>query len=283
MVRVAGLARRQKLIGSDARLAKLLSVLDRHEVLDSREALRAALDSKNRLEEYQPRGPFILGFDTNAAFRLGLNGTRGANAVDYLRVRHDGPVIIPGQVLQEIWNNSLEGLDPKAKRISAALENLRNEAAGIGQDLGETGEAVERAVAELSGVHGSWIDPSARETFERTLDALIAIGVVANVPRSELLAVARARHETKTPPGFRDPAGNHGDFFVWADFLFGAMEMKAAAVDAVVFVTNDNKKDWSRNGVAHPVLAAEARAVIGKPFYLWSLEEFQRFATEQMG
>lgn len=256
--------------------------LDRSHTLDSRQALFDALDARNRIPDYVPGASFALGFDTNAAFRVGLNGTHGANAVDYLRTRHRGPIVLPGQVLQEIWNNSLEGLDPKAKKISAALDKLKAEAAGIGQDLGESGELVEQAVNGLVELHGDWIDPSARETFERTLEVFLEHATVAHTPRAPFHSIAKARHETKTPPGFRDPAGNHGDFFVWADFLLGVLRELTPTVESVVFVTNDTKKDWSRNGVAHPILVAEAQAITRRPFHLWTVERFQRYADEQM-
>ncbi len=202
--------------------------------------------------------------------------------MDYLRTRHKGPLILPGQVLQEIWNNSLEGLDPKAKKISKALEALKSEASGIGQELGETGEAAENAVRELVSSHSDWIDPSARTTFERTLAVFVEKATVAHVPRSAFHVIAQSRHDTKTPPGFRDPTGNNGDFFVWADFLLGALRTMTQAVEAVVFVTNDTKKDWSRNGIPHPVLVSEARAVVNRPFHLWTVDQFQDFAASQM-
>lgn len=244
--------------------------------------LYEALDARNRIASFVPSQAFALGFDTNAAFRLGLNGSRGTDAVDYLRARHQGPLILPGQVLQEIWNNSLEGLDPKAKKIAKAMDALKSEASGIGQELGASGEAVEDAVDKLVEAHGDWIDPSARATFERTLEVFLKKATVAHVPRSAFHVIAQSRHDTKTPPGFRDPASNNGDFFVWADFLLGTLRTMTQDLEAVVFVTNDTKKDWSRNGVPHPVLVAEARAVVNRPFHLWTVERFQEFAGSQM-
>lgn len=267
---------------ADVHVKRLLTYLDRHETLNSLEALYEALDARNRIASFMPSGAFAVGFDTNAAFRLGLNGSKGTDAVDYLRARHQGPLILPGQVLQEIWNNSLEGLDPKAKKIAKALEALKSEASGIGQELGELAEAAENAISKLVASHGDWIDPSARATFERTLEVFREKATVAHVPRSAFHAIAQTRHDTKTPPGFRDPAGNNGDFFVWADFLLGTLRTMTEDLEAVVFVTNDTKKDWSRNGVPHPVLVAEARAIVDRPFHLWTVERFQEFAASQM-
>ncbi len=264
----------------DQHVTLLLDLLDRNTTLDSREALFNALDPRGRIPTFAPAtDDFALGFDTNAAFRLGLGGSRGTNAVDYLDVRHSGPLIMPGQVLQEIWNNSLEALDPQAKRISKAMDNLKEQVSGIGQSLGDSGEAVEVAVAELVSTHGDWIDPQVRSIFERTMKVFLARASVAQVPRALFHPVATSRHNTKTPPGFRDPAGNNGDFFVWADFLLGALRSLTSTTEAVVFVTNDSKKDWSRNGTSHPVLMAEAAAVLRRPFHMLSIEQFQTFAS----
>lgn len=210
-----------------------------------------------------------------------MNGGRGDSALDYLSARHVGPLVLPGQVLQEIWNNSLEGLDPQAKRIAKALDALKKDVSGIGQSLGASGEAAESAVADLLAAHGDWIDPQARSVFERTMQVFLARAVVAHVPRALFHPIAESRHNTKTPPGFRDGAGNNGDFFVWADFLLGSLRTLTASTEAVMFVTNDTKKDWSRNGVIHPILMAEASVTLNRPFHMLTVEEFQRFVSER--
>lgn len=264
----------------DEHLARLRKLMDRGETLDSRQALFNALEPRSRVAKPELKtDDFTLGFDTNAAFRVGLNGSRGDGALDYLRVRHRGPLVMPGQVLQELWNNSVEGLDPKAKKISKALENLNNEVSAIGLSLGPQGEAVETAVADLLASHADWIDPQARTIFERTMEVFLARAVVAHVPRSLFHPIAVARHNTKTPPGFRDDLNNNGDFFVWADFLLGAMRTLTATTEAVIFVTNETKKDWSRNGVIHPLLMAEASLVVDRPFFMLSVDEFHSFVA----
>jgi hypothetical protein len=40
-----------------------------------------------------------------------------------------------------------------------------------------------------------------------------------------------------------------------------------------VLVTDDRKIDWSRSGMAHPILVDEVKALVGVPFEIWNLEK----------
>lgn len=255
-------------------LASVHRVLNRVDPISSLIELRRGVASE-RPSRFNPEMPFAVGFDTNAVFRLGL-GPRGADAVDYLANSHQGPVIIPGQTIQEVWNNSLSAVLPQAKVVRKKLDELEGEMLKVNQHLGEEAAAVREAISDLIALRGDWVDPAALGTFEQTLESLLAAGLAYYVPREQFAALAQVRRDTKTPPGFED--SGFGDFFVWADFLFGVASAPKE-FDSLVFVTNDAKRDWSRNGVSHPILVAEAEAVGGVPFELWTLAQFQNFAS----
>ena len=259
----------------DSDLERVWRVLNRDSAIAPLSELRTGLFSDGR-PSFDPQEPFALGFDTNAIFRVGL-GARGADSLDYLRAKHDGPVIIPGQAIQEIWNNLLAAVEPQAKKLRKMFDDLSVEVLGIDQSLGAPGVAVREAIEDLVSSHGDWIDPSAQAAFDATLDVLETVGTCRFVPRSEFATLAEIRKATKTPPGFRDAIG-YGDFFIWADFLYGVAGSDPKDFGAVVFVTNDAKSDWSRHGVAHPVLVAEALGIVNVPFRLLALSEFQKFA-----
>ncbi len=258
-------------------LDRVWRALDRLDHISALEELRNGL-AADRRPPLDPHTAIAIGFDTNAIYRLGL-GPRGADSLDYLRSVHTGPVLVPGQSVQEIWNNLLAAVEPQAKRLRKRFEELEAEVATIGQHLGGSGTAVREAIDELARTHGDWIDPASQSTFDATLDALLSVGTSAYVPRVEFAAVARVRKETKTPPGFQDAVG-YGDFFVWADFLYGLALADPASYQAFVLVTNDTKSYWSRNGVPHPILVAEAFTVAPVPFRLWTLGEFHAFARQ---
>jgi hypothetical protein len=85
------------------------------------------------------------------------------------------------------------------------------------------------------------------------------------------------RKKTKTPPGFRDD--DDGDFFIWVDFLTGLLNARAAgeSYGRVALVSLERKVDWSRAGMAHPILVAEVRALLNVPFEIWTID---RLAAE---
>ena len=224
-----------------------------------------------------------FGFDTNALYRIGLNGTSGDNAIDYLSQQHNAPVIIPGQTIQEVWNNIVAGLEPQAKKVQKAFEALETDLLAIEQELGTAGDTARVAIDALTDAHADWLDPSSFTIFDRTVEALLKVGSVSYVPRVEFTELARVRNDTKTPPGFRDENNNHGDFFVWADFLYGLAKVSTGGLGASVFVTDERKIDWRRLARPHPLLIAEASAVSGLPFDLWTVADFQRHVNKLVG
>lgn len=257
----------------DVSLDKVWNVLNRSTDVESLRELHRGLSERER-PHLGINQTIAFGFDANAIFRLGL-GAQGANSLDYLTNQHYGPVIIPGQAVQEVWNNFLAGVEPNAKAVSRKLGELENELATIGQELGVLGDGAKAAVQALIKSHGDWTDSQALVEFEGAVRALLSVGEVTYVPRDEFYRLAQVRKETKTPPGFRDESTNFGDFFIWADFLYGLAKADLDGVDAVVMVTNDQKSDWSRNSVPHPILVSEARSISGKEFRLWTLKMFQ--------
>ena len=78
-------------------------------------------------------------------------------------------------------------------------------------------------------------------------------------------------------------------FFIWAHFLKGLQAAQADGVKFVraILVTRDQKVDWSRAGMAHPILAAEMKALLGVSFEIRSDErlssEIERAIGQESG
>lgn len=256
---------------NDEALQDVWDVLNRTVVLDALSPLQDALAGKSKYKD--PRPPFAIGFDTNALFRVALGHT-GTEVIDYLRVKHNGPVVIPGQTLQEVWNNELVGLRPQAKNLSEKLDELLTMSKKNEYELGDTGHAVTSAITALMDEHGKVFDGSAHNPFLNLLDVLTDVGTPAFVPRHEFAKLGHVRHSSKTPPGYQD--SSLGDFFVWCDFLYG-VRLATEPYNTVVFVTDDRKKDWSRRGIPHPLLSAEVSSLVKKHLFLWTRDDLNEY------
>lgn len=223
----------------------------------------------------------ILGFDTNALFRLGSTPA-GVDIIDYLRSRGDLQLIVPGQAIQELWNNEVAVIQPIARALHRRLEELEKEATKLDHRFGAQGSTVRDAVSELVDAHSEYRDESALESFKTTLDLFESRASCGFVPRVDFWPLAEVRNHTKTPPGFKDDG--YGDFFLWADFLYLlAQSEDLVPADGVILVTEDVKKDWSRAGAPHPILAAEARAIRDVPFHLWTLKQLGDWVAAKSG
>lgn len=221
----------------------------------------------------------LFGFDTNAIFEVGRRGNRGATAVDEISRRKGKGLVLPGQVVQELWNNHFSASGPKLKPLKRKYTEVIDELNSAGflssDEFDGAARTVERTIDKLD----DWVDPESLRIFSETLKALVGIGCATYVPRFEFSELANVRHATKTPPGFDDKGVNHGDFFVWADFLLGVARSDLNHVDSIVFVTQEKKRDWRVNGRTHPILTAEATAVSERPFALWDVDEFVEYAV----
>ncbi|XEC27527.1 DUF4935 domain-containing protein [Streptomyces fradiae] len=97
----------------------------------------------------------------------------------------------------------------------------------------------------------------------------------------------KERVEQGIPPGFEDARkseNGHGDFFVWEQLLREAEKRKSS----VIFVTNDEKKDWVHKQAGlvvgpRPELIAEFQGRCGEDFLLVNLALFLKVAKGKLG
>lgn len=220
----------------------------------------------------------IIGFDTNALLRV-VNSSSGNDAIDFLSVRHDGPLIVPLQTLAEFWNN----IDSFQRDLRSDLSNQLDQIRSIIDQVptARFGGELHTLLNDLT--KHAWVDGSLKvedlpARIGDLLNALVGKGNITSVSRSRFRQLGSARMAAKTPPGFKDD-GKLGDFFVWADWLLGLAAHRAKATHAV-FVTEDRKKDWYRAGVAHPILFAEVYEVSSLSFSLMPVSTFLRLAQD---
>lgn len=206
----------------------------------------------------------ILGLDTNILKLLQLDRLLVGSLLDAAKSDRVN-LIIPSQCALEYWNNfatfnqeSLRGPMQNAKKLSEFAESP------------EVQESAKQILSHLSEMVSN--TPASPEAFlDRSIgviESLAQVSYVSFVDRLRFRPLAEARFMTKMPPGFQDSskASPYGDFYVWSDFLIGAL----CVLDTVhweeatlLFLTNDKKSDWRSGSIAHPFLTTEAASVTG--------------------
>ena len=249
----------------------ILAIFDRRTPIDALDALTRAIENSDSLPKLE-LSKTAIGLDANVFLRL-QSHPKGTTVVDYLIGLHEAPLILPGQSIQEFWNNQTEAITTVGKKLKSNFTNFKKAVNNIDDDFGDYLSQIENLLDQFFAEHGNvYEEKTLRDTIS-VLKNLKRRAIVPFCPREKYLKIAQHRNDTKTPPGFMD--SGDGDFFVWADFLYGLKKLQHDGVsfERVVMVTNEKKKDWSRDGVAHPILAAELNALLGVPFETWSMDK----------
>lgn len=256
--------------GSSDQIRRVFEVLDRKVKLNPLVKMKEALVSlkDGREGEINVRNEStVFGFDTNALVNIG-NQEKGDDIIDFLKRQKN--VVIPGQVIQETWNfirkstqnqNQNQNLINIRRMQKEDVESIRNL---LGDDKSRHASELLQELRNLFEEYQPQTDTKYLNSLISTISSLEATAICPFVPRDSFLQLAEARNKTNTPPGFRDSDKNHGDYFVWADFLLGVYILDNLSIENIVLVTNDTKNDWSTKGVAHPILGAEVEALCKK-------------------
>lgn len=221
-------------------------------------------------------------FDSNVFINMG-KGAKGAELIDYFAQQHNAPIILPSQVLVELWNNQLTGVEAYVGRLGRQFDELNKTIVEIEPHYSTLKTGATALINEFQSDYGHIIEQKNLTDLTGLLDMLSKKARYSQVSREALLECAQQRKRTKTPPGFRDDGD--GDFYVWAEFLGGLMTAKIEGVgfESAVLITDDVKKDWSTNGTPNPVLAAEMMALVGVPFHVMRPTDLKAGIKELLG
>lgn len=250
-------------------LEDIIELFERRGQVDGLSALIDALDPD---EGDADLGSTAIAIDANVFMRVSTH-PKSALIIDYLASQHSAPLILPGQAVQEFWNNQIDAVDTVARKLKRSFDEFRGQVDRIPEDLTEIKGKMAALVDEFSESYGYIYEGSTVSKTSDFLNILREKATVPYCPRPQIHGIAAHRKSTKTPPGFKDHGD--GDFFIWADLLYGLKKAQLEKNDFsnVVLVTNDTKKDWSRDGKAHPILAAEIAALLNASFETWTLDK----------
>jgi hypothetical protein len=260
------------LADKNTREGQILAVLNREKELGALDALISAYKPELRKIELS-QAAIVL--DSSAFLRLGNQ----EDVIDYLRARHVAPIILPGQSIQEFWNNNLNVADSIATGIGRKFDALKTEVEKVDSSFRDFADRFSALITEFRSSFGYAYDGATVRRTISLLEVLKEKALTCYVTRERFAELAAHRKKTKTPPGFKDDGD--GDFFVWLDALDALLVARARKMpfDHVVLVTNDKKLDWSREGIAHPMLSAEVRALVGVPFETWDVAKLVQQVT----
>lgn len=255
---------------------RVCQLLDRNVGIGALASLSKAM--KFELVE-RPLSEIVIAFDANVFLRLSSN-SRCEDIVDYLRTTFEGRLILPGQVIQEFWNNQFLAIATLSASVQKKFKELSDLIVSIDDRYEQYAERFETILQEFNADFGYVFDENTTRKTRLFVDLLQEKATVPYIPRTILGDTASARKRSKTPPGFKDDLD--GDFYVWADLLLGLAELKQAGVDfkRVVLVTLDKKIDWSREGVPHPILSAEVAGICGAEFETITIEALAKRLLE---
>lgn len=213
----------------------------------------------------------VIVFDANVVLRLSKHA-RCDDLVDYFRTSFPGYLVLPGQVIQEFWNNQFLAVDTISSTVQKRFQELSQTIGEFDERFGDYKQKFEGILKEFNEDFGYIFDENTARKTKLFIDLLEEKSLVPFAVRSVIAELAEVRKKTKTPPGFKD--GGDGDFFVWADLLLGLAQLKEAGkiFRRVTLVTLDKKIDWSRAGVPHPILTAEIKAICGADFETITVE-----------
>jgi len=256
--------------------ADLMNVLDRQTAIKSLDALVHALrPTQGGINLART----AIGLDANVFLRLSGHA-KSADIIDYLRTAHSAPLVLPGQAIQEFWNNQLQAVDTVTSGLRKRFDLLKGDFAKVDKNFGDYANKIEKLFDQFSEEHGHVYDDNTVRKTLALLEMLQKKALVPYAPRLQFREIAAQRKKTKTPPGFKDDGD--GDFFIWIDFLTGLQQAKLAGreFDLAVLISHDQKVDWSRAGMAHPILVAEAKALLDVPFEIWTIDKLANEITK---
>jgi hypothetical protein len=236
-----------------------------------------------------PNRVCAIGLDTNALRFLRVNLTSFAN---FTSAVEGSPIklIIPGQALQEFWNNhrtftkDLSQLEKDKSLLNQAAQKLKRSASA--PEIITKLESLEALISDIELEIDTFQNPEAFQNSSQFWKELNAVSDTFYVPRTRFFGIGQARFASKTPPGFEDVdkyPRHLGDFFVWADFLLGLRlqflrDELGPSDGKVVFITDDAKQDWQTAGRAHPFLSAEVWAMCERPLEIVETKQISSLA-----
>lgn len=264
----------------EKKLSRLEALVRREESLNAFSQLAKNLGSAPKKKPSVVNAAICL--DTCVLIKLATHPHAEA-ILDYFATRHKGVLVVSAQSLQEFWNNHIFAVETVSAGIARKFSELEKEVLKVDKSWSNFSDEITNLLHRLKDNFGHLHDAKLRSRLFDFSNQIAARAFLSEVPRSRFHPYAEQRKKLKTPPGFEDEG--YGDFFIWLDFLFGIRmtESRLGSESIAVMVTDDKKKDWSKGGVPHPVLAAEMEDYAGRQLETWTLQRLWEQIAAEVG
>ena len=140
-----------------------------------------------------PLAETAIGFHSSVFLRLGAHA-KSEDIIDYLSSRHSAPLILPGQAIQEFWNNQLQVVDTIAANVKSSTIPVYLRKAD--PYFAHTRRKCNDLLEEFRTQHGHVYDEVTVRRTVAVLELLQQRALVAYAPRPPLRHTANKRgHE----------------------------------------------------------------------------------------
>ncbi|MFS0730053.1 PIN-like domain-containing protein [Curtobacterium sp. 1P10AnD] len=167
-----------------------------------------------------------VGFDTNVLKVFRNDGVWTESMLVSLK-SNSVAVIVPGQSVLEYWNNHKVFASEEWATFGADFARLARKLENGGLDR-QNSAAVQDIQTRIASIADDLEAEKSPDYLKKSLELMELLLEGARKPmvsRSMFSGLARARQESRMPPGFADErskSSSLGDFYVWCDFLLGA-------------------------------------------------------------
>lgn len=264
----------------------LLGVFERRCETDTIDGLLYSLDRLRQSSQAPSTdiSNIAFGIDTNVLIKIAKDDTISELMTSYFGNKHTIPVVIPGQTVQEFWNNMASFMETASGKLARAFDQFKAVVGETKVDFKNHIEDIEQSLRKFENEYKGIYGESVLDNVRKILTELKDCAVVSYCPRDVFYNISVHRKNTKTPPGFKDHYKNDGDFFVWVDFLYGLRKLQDSecSFEKVVFVTDDSKIDWVFGNAEHPILVLEVCSILGASFEIWKSSKFMERIKAQI-
>lgn len=227
-------------------------------------------------------------FDTNILLNFyKYSANTYKDACDVVETVKDR-LFLPYQVGLEYYNKRkkiIKGQNELAKNIKKEIDNFFNvslnllEQSDFHSIIQEHRKKIKEEIDEKNKIKPKFSPDHIQEFWERVYKDKVSVAPSVS-KKIELCNTINKRYELEIPPGFKDDNKKHnlyGDALIWLDIL----EYAKTNNQDIIFVSDDTKQDWVKDGDLRMELIKEFQYETNKKIKHYTFETFIKKITKE--